>query len=478
MLFSINKEEWIGNEKNDLFAGLVSSIAVLPEVIGFAIIAGVNPMTALFASATTILVITFTGGRPAMISAAAGSMALVMAALIKSHGLEYMIAATILTGVLQLGLGYLGIQKLMKFIPKTVMFGFVNALAILIFLAQVQQLPGQTVWTYSMVAATILLMYGLPKITKAVPPALIVILLMTGIAVLFPNYLQKVGDMGNMSTVVPTLSFPTVPFTIETLSIIFPTAIALTMVGLVESLLTIPIVDKMTGTKGDSKREVKAQGLANVVTGLFGGPAGCAMIGQAVVNVKSGGRKRFSTFVAGTALLVLIFGLKDVMVQIPTAALIGIMITVAIATFEWESLSLIRSFQVTESLVMLVTVGIIVYTHNLASGIFVGVLLSAIIFMARLATISIVQIDNVFVVKGPLFFASTHSFLHYFETMDYDNEILVIDFSHSHIFDHSGVETIKSFISDSKKQNWSLSIIGLDVHNPELCNEIDLLLDK
>ncbi|MBM7690564.1 sulfate permease [Enterococcus ureilyticus] len=476
MLFSIKKEEWIGNGKNDLFAGLVSSIAVLPEVVGFAIIAGVNPMTALFASATTILIISFTGGRPAMVSAAAGSMALVMAALIKSHGLEYMIAATILTGIMQLVLGYLGIQRLMKFIPKTVMFGFVNALAILIFLAQVQQLPGQSIWTYFMVIITIMLMYGLPKVTKAVPPALIVIIVMTVVALAYPGYLQKIGDMGNMSTIVPTLSFPWVPFTVKTFSIIFPTAVALTMVGLIESLLTIPVVDKMTGSKGDNKREVKSQGLANIVTGLFGGPAGCAMIGQAVVNVKSGGRKRLSTFVAGMALLILIFGLKDIMIQIPTAALIGIMITVSFETFEWESLSLIRSFQVTESLVMLVTIGVVVYTHNLAIGIFVGVLLSAVIFMAKLSTISIVQKDDLFAVKGPLFFASTHSFLHYFETVNYDNEQLTIDFSYSHILDHSGVEALKSFVIDMKNQKRKISIIGLDIHNPELSKEIESLL--
>lgn len=476
MLFSIKKEEWLGNGKNDFFAGLVSSIALLPEVVGFAIIAGVSPMTALFASATTILVISFTGGRPAMVSAAAGSMALVMAALIKSHGLEYMIAATVLTGIMQLVLGYLGIQRLMKFIPKTVMFGFVNALAILIFLAQIQQLPGQSLWTYSMVIITIMLIYGLPKVTKAVPPALIVIIVMTIVSLAYPGYLQKIGDLGNMSTIIPTLSFPEVPFTIKTFSIIFPTTVALTMVGLIESLLTIPVVNKMTGNKGDNNREVKSQGLANIVTGFFGGPAGCAMIGQAVVNVKSGGRKRLSTFVAGMALLILIFGLKDIMIQIPTAALIGIMITVSFETFEWESLSLIRSFQVTESLIMLVTIGVVVYTHNLAIGIFVGVLLSAVIFMAKLSTISIVQKDNLFTVKGPLFFASTHSFLHYFETFNCENEQLTIDFSHSHVLDHSGIEALKSFVIDMKNQKRTILIIGLDIHNPKLSKEIESLL--
>ncbi|MBM7709574.1 SulP family inorganic anion transporter [Enterococcus lemanii] len=380
MLFHLKKEEWLGNERSDLFAGLVSSVAILPEVIGFAIIAGVNPISALFASALLLLVTTFTGGRPAMVSAAAGSMALVMAALIQSHGLEYMVAATILTGGLQLLFGYLGIHKLIRYIPQTVMFGFVNALAILIFLAQVQQLPNQTIWSYLMVVSSIALIYLIPKFITVVPPALIVILIMTLLSFFFKDHLQTVGNLGEMQTITPKMMLPNVPFSFETLRIIFPTAFALTIVGLIESLLTIPIVDRMTNSTSDSQREVKAQGLANLVTGLFGGQAGCAMIGQAVINVKSGGRKRLSTLVSGLTLLLFIFVLKDLMLVIPTAALIGIMMTVAVATFEWDSLRLFRSFELIESTIMLLTVASIVYTRNLAVGILLGVALSGLAY--------------------------------------------------------------------------------------------------
>lgn len=380
MLFSFRKNEWLGNEKNDLFAGLVSSIAILPEVIGFAIIAGVNPISALFASAITLLVITFTGGRPAMVSAAAGSMALVIASLIESHGLHYMIAATILTGFIQLFLGYMGIHRLMRFIPQTVMFGFVNALAILIFLAQIQQLPNQSIWSYIMIVTTIILMYIIPKITKVVPPALLIILFMTIISFIFKDNLQTVGNLGGMSAISPTISLPAVPLTLQTLLIILPTSLALAMIGLIESLLTVPIIDKMTDSQSDSQREVKAQGLGNIITGFFGGQVGCAMIGQAVINVKSGGRKKLSTLIASISLLLFIFVFKDIMIQIPTAALIGIMITVALDTFEWESLQLIRTFEITESFIMIVTISVIVYTHNLAIGIILGVLLSGIVY--------------------------------------------------------------------------------------------------
>ena len=380
MLFSIKKSEWLGNERNDLFAGLVSSVAILPEVIGFAIIAGVHPLSAVFASAVTLLVITFTGGRPAMVSASAGSMALVLAGLIQAHGLSYMLAATILTGFLQFILGYLGIHKLMRFIPKTVMYGFVNALAILIFMAQVQQLPHQTLWSYGMIICSILLIYLLPKFITIVPPALIVILFMTILSYFLKGHLQTVGDLGEMNQFHPAIRWPNVPVNLETLWIILPSSVALAMVGLIESLLTIPIVDKMTTSQSDSQREVKAQGFANIITGFFGGQAGCAMIGQAVINVKSGGRKRLSTLISGITLLLFIFVFKSVMVAIPTAALIGIMMTVAVDTFDWESLQLFRTFEITEIVILLVTVGVIVYTHNLAIGIILGVLLSGLLY--------------------------------------------------------------------------------------------------
>ena len=381
MLLSIKKEEWTGNTRNDLFAGLVSSVAILPEVIGFAIIAGVHPMSAVFASAITLLVITFTGGRPAMVSAAAGSMALVIAGLVKSHGLNYMIAATILTGIFQFILGYLNIHKVMKYIPNSVMIGFVNALAILIFMAQVQQLPSQNVLGYAMVIVSILAIYLLPKYIKVVPPALIIIIIMTIGSFVFKGSFNTVGDLGDMSSLNVSLGLPTVPMTFETFTIILPTAVSLTFIGLMETLLTIPIVDEMTDSTSDSKREVKAQGLANFITGFFGGQAGCAMIGQAVINVKSGGRTRLSTFISGMTLLLFIFVLDSLMVVIPTAALIGIMITVAVDTFDWKSVEMVKSWEMIESTVMVVTVGLIVYTGNLAIGIFCGVILNGLLVL-------------------------------------------------------------------------------------------------
>lgn len=471
MLIAIKKEEWLGNVKNDLLAGMVTSIALIPEVIGFAIIAGVNPMTALFASVTTALVTSFTGGRPAMVSAAAGSMALVMVSLIKNHGIQYMIAATILTGIIQLILGYLGIQKLMRFVPKPVMLGFVNSLALLIFTAQIQQLVGGNQWTYLMAGVTIALMYLIPKITKAIPPALIVIVLMTVCSIVFPMGIQTVGDMGDMNGLLPRLSFPNIPLNFETLKIIFPTALALSIVGLVESLLTAPLINEMTDTTSDNQREVKAQGLANIVTGFLGGPAGCAMIGQAVINVKSGGRKRLSTFAAGSFLLFLIVVLKGLMIQIPTAALIGIMITVAIATFDWKSFQYLKTMHITEGAIMLITVGIVIYTHNLAIGIIAGVVLSAIVFMTKISLVYVVKENNRFKIHGQLFFASTHDFTQAFAE-PIQEDLIILDFTHSHIWDDSSVEAIIKVIQKLKAQNKQVEIEGLNAQSQELVEKL------
>ncbi|MDZ5757875.1 SulP family inorganic anion transporter [Carnobacterium maltaromaticum] len=472
MLISLKKEEWFGNIKNDILGGLVTSIALIPEVIGFAIIAGVNPITALFASVTTAIVTSITSGRPAMVSAAAGSMALVMVTLIKNHGIEYMVAATILTGILQLALGYLGVHKLMKFISKPVMLGFVNALAILIFLAQVQQLGNKNIFTYVMVGISIVLMYMIPKLSKEIPPALIVIIIMTLLS-LFPQFgLQTVGDLGDMSGKLPFPSLPMVPFTLETLIIIFPTALALSMVGLIESLLTLPLIDDMTESKGDSQREVKAQGLANVVTGFFGGPAGCAMIGQAVINVKSGGRKRLSTLTAGLALLFLIVALKSLMIQIPTAALIGIMITVAFETFDWESTKKLKKVSLTETSIMLVTVAIVVYTHNLAIGILVGVLLSIFVFIAKVSKLKFNQSNETIYISGQLFFASANSLIEYFEKQD-PQENIMIDLSHVHIWDESGIDALFATLNILDTKYHSYKIVGLQTTNMKLKAKID-----
>lgn len=467
MLLSLRKDEWFGNIKNDVLGGLVTSIALIPEVIGFAIIAGINPITALFASVITIVVTSVTGGRPGMVSAAAGSMALVMVTLIKNYGVEYMIAATILTGIIQLTLGYLGIQKFMKFIPKPVMLGFVNALALLIFIAQIQQLGGKNSWTYIMVLVTIAMMYLIPKMTKVIPPALVVILLMTILVFMFPLGVQTVGDLGDMDGSLPFLSIPAIPFSFETLKIILPTSIALAMVGLIESLLTLPLIDDMTGTIGNSQREVKSQGLANIITGFFGGQAGCAMIGQAVINVKSGGLKRLSTFTAGMSLLFMILFLRGTMVQIPTAALIGIMITVSFETFDWKSFGYVRDVPFTESIVMLVTVAIVVYTHNLAIGIAIGVLMSAIIFMSKLSKMEIIQSGKNIKIVGQLFFASTHSFKEAMESIHAEGE-LVLDFTSTQIWDDSGVEAVYESIQKLELNHVDVQVKGLTTHNLKL----------
>ena len=474
MLISFNKNEWLGNIKNDILGGLVTSIALIPEVIGFAIIAGVNPITALFASVTTAIVTSITGGRPAMVSAAAGSMALVMVTLIKNHGLEYMIAATILTGIIQLILGYLGIHKLMKYISKPVMLGFVNALAILIFLAQVQQLGNKNLATYVMVGATILIMYIFPKISKSFPPALIVIIVMS-ILSLYPSLgLQTVGDLGDMTGSLPLPSLPSIPFTLETFLIIFPTSLALSMVGLIESLLTLPLINDMTDSTGDNKREVKAQGLANIVTGFFGGPAGCAMIGQAVINVKSGGRKRLSTLTAGLALLFLIVALKGVMIQIPTAALIGIMITVAFETFDWESVKLIRKKPIAETIIMIITISIVVYTHNLAIGILVGVVLSMIVFITKASKLEFIKVDETIYISGQLFFASASSLIDYFNNLSVE-ENMTVDLSRVHIWDESGIEALNSMFDTLEKNEASIQIVGIRTTDKQLINRIDQL---
>ncbi|UDM74598.1 SulP family inorganic anion transporter [Vagococcus fluvialis] len=447
MLLSLRKDEWFGNIKNDMLGGIVTAIALIPEVIGFAIIAGINPITALFASVSTSIVTSFTSGRPGMVSAAAGSMALIMVSIIKDHGIEYMIAATILTGVIQLILGYLGIHKLMKFISKPVMLGFVNALAILIFMAQIQQLVNVTTITYVVVGGSILLMFFLPKIFKSIPPALIVIILTTIISMFSSITLQTVGDLGDITGSLPTFSIPTIPFTIETSLIILPVSLGLTMVGLIESLLTLPLVDDMTNTQGNSHREVKSQGLANIFTGFLGGPAGCAMIGQSVINVKSGGKKRLSTLIAGLSLLLLIVFFKEIMIQIPTAALIGIMITVSFETFDWKSIKNIKQTDISDIIIMMTTILIVVYTHNLAIGIFVGVFLNIILFTIEISKLTITQTEATLEIKGLLFFISSNYLTEYFNKIDLET-INKIDFTDLKVFD----ETSKSVLDDVIKK--------------------------
>ncbi|AQP54513.1 sulfate permease [Vagococcus penaei] len=450
MLLSYKKNEWIGNIKHDIFGGLVTSVALIPEVIGFAIVSGVNPITALFASVIMLVVTSLTGGRPAMVSAAAGSMALVMVTLIKTHGIDYMIAATVLTGIIQVVLGYLKINQLMRFVSPPVMAGFINALALLIFMAQIQQLHQVTIVTYLMVIAAIAGMYILPHITQAIPAALIIIVTLTVGTTVFGWNVQTVGALGDMAGSVSGIHLPNVPFTIDTLRIILPTSLTLALVGLVESLLTLPIVDEMTDSVGDSQREVKAQGLANIMTGFFGGPAGCAMIGQAVINVKSGGRERLSTVTAGGVLFLLIVFFKDIMLQIPTPALIGIMITVAITTFDFNSLKRVKEAPMIESFTMFLTIAIVLYTHNLALGIIVGVLVSMIALVTKISQVQLKVSGPKIVIKGQLFFASVASFNEEMDTISLDN-IDIIDCRQLHIIDNSGADALLTWLNENNQ---------------------------
>ncbi|MBC2311102.1 SulP family inorganic anion transporter [Listeria booriae] len=475
MLFSLQKNEWFGNLRVDFLSGLVVAFALIPEAIGFSIIAGVDPMIGLYASFTMAVVIAFIGGRPAMISAATGAMALLVVDLVKNHGLQYLLAATILTGIFQLLFGYLGIAKLMRFIPRSVMVGFVNALAILIFTAQLTQFQHANWMMYAMVGVSLLILYGLPKFFKAIPAALIAIIVMTVISISLHLDLKTVGDMGNISSTLPVFLIPSIPFNLETLQIILPTALGLSIVGLLESLLTASIVDDMTNTDSDKTREAKGQGIANIVTGFFGGMAGCAMIGQSVINVSAGGRKRFSTLVAGIFLMVLIIVLGNWVVQIPMAVLVAIMIMVSIGTFDWRSFEYIRKGHFTDTAVMIVTVVIVVFTHNLAIGVITGVILSAILFMVKISKIHVkseIKPEKIiYKAKGQLFFASVDNFTKEM-AVTVENKRVLFDLSELHIWDDSGVEAIYKVIQQFENAGNSVRMIGLNKESRRMMRQL------
>ncbi|MFC1283845.1 SulP family inorganic anion transporter [Bacillus paralicheniformis] len=467
--------EWFSNVRGDILSGIVVALALIPEAIAFSIIAGVDPMVGLYASFCIAVVISFTGGRPAMISAATGAMALLMGSLVRDHGLDYLFAATILTGIIQLIFGVLKIARFMKFIPRSVMVGFVNALAILIFMAQVPHFVGVSNMTYVVVGITLLIIYVLPRFTKAVPSALVAIIAMTVFAIFGHFDLRTVGDLGEMKQSLPAFMIPNIPFNFETLAIIFPTAFALSIVGLLESLLTSSIVDDMTDTESDKNRESRGQGIANIVAGFFGGMAGCAMIGQSVINVKSGGRGRLSTFVAGIFLMFLILVLGDWVVQIPMAALAGVMIMVSIGTFDWSSFSMLRKVPLTDSIVMLVTVITVVATHDLSKGVFAGVILSAIFFVAKISKLKIEEKSEEhavkYIIKGQVFFASVQDFVKSFKT-DEQTKKVILDFSEAHIWDDSAVAAIDKVVLKMKDQGIDVDLIGLNESSGKLVEKL------
>ncbi|MFI8713741.1 SulP family inorganic anion transporter [Brevibacillus brevis] len=472
------KMEWFSNVRADMLAGITVALALIPEAIAFSIIAGVDPMVGLYASFCIAVTIAFVGGRPGMISAATGAMALLMITLVKEHGIEYLFAATALTGILQLVLGACKIGRLMTFVPHTVVLGFVNALAILIFMAQLPHFIGASWVMYVMLAGTLAIIYLLPRLTKAVPSALVAIIVMTVISIWAGLDVRTVGDMGEITRQLPLFHIPSVPLNWETLMIILPYSFPLALVGILESLMTAAILDEMTDTRSNKNTEVKGQGIANIITGFFGGMAGCAMIGQSVINVKSGGRGRLSTLVAGIFLLFLILVLGDVVKQIPMASLVGVMVMVSIGTFNWQSIRDLRKIPVGDAVVMITTVIIVVATHDLAKGVISGVILSAVIFGWRMARLHATSYESdmgekVYTVSGQLFFGTMTHFVDQFSFQD-DPQQIIIDFSRSHVWDLSAVTAISKVVEKYRQLDKFVVITGLNDESKRLIDRVGI----
>lgn len=436
------KQQWFGNIRGDILAGMVVALALIPEAIAFSIMAGVDPMVGLYASFVIAVTISFIGGRPAMISAATGAMAIVVVSLVRDHGLQYLLATTILTGVFQIIFGFCKISKLMKFISNAVMLGFVNSLAILVFIAQTPHFIGESLMTWVFLLVTMALVLLIPYVFKAIPSPLITVVILTVVAIYSGVNLNTVGDMGSITTTLPTFLVPDIPWNLETLRIILPYSLALAVVGLMESLMTAQLLDEMTDSDSNKDVEARGQGIANIVNGFFGGMAGCAMIGQSFINVINGARGRLSTFVSGAFLMFLIIVLGDYVKQIPMPVLAGVMVVVCIKQFDWSSFKYAVTAPKQDVFVMLLTIGLVLYTHNLAIGVVAGVFMSAIFFVAKIAGIRIKEENGVHMVEGQLFFASTEYFLRYFKALPKTNEI-VIDLNYSQIWDESAVRALE-----------------------------------
>jgi sulfate permease, SulP family len=462
--------------RTEVLAGLVVALALIPEAISFSIIAGVDPRVGLFASVTMAISIAFLGGRPAMISAATGAVALVIAPVVREHGTDYLIATVILAGILQVLLGLLGVARLMRFIPRSVMVGFVNALAILIFVAQLPYLIDVPWIVYPMVAAGIAILVLLPKVTEVVPAPLVAIVVLTAITVVLALNVPDVSDQGDLPESLPTLLVPDVPLSLETLQIIAPYAVAMALVGLMESLMTAKLVDDVTDTRSNKTRESWGQGVANIVTGFFGGMGGCAMIGQTMINVKaSGARTRISTFMAGAFLLLLVVTLGDVVGTIPMAALVAVMVMVSVGTFDWHSIrpATLRRMPRSETLVMLSTVAVTVVTHNLAYGVVTGVIVAALAFVRRVSHLTeVVEVAHpdertrVYAVRGELLWASSNDLVHQFDYAG-DPENVIIDLSDAHIWDASTVATFDAITSKYAARGKTATIVGLNEPSAE-----------
>jgi sulfate permease, SulP family len=462
------RQDWFSNVRNDLLAGLVVALALIPEAIAFSIIAGVDPKVGLYASFCIAVVISFVGGRPGMISAATGAMALVMVTLVKDHGLEYLLAATVLTGVLQIIAGWIRLGTLMRFVSRSVVTGFVNALAILIFLAQLPELTNVTWHVYAMTAAGLSIIYGFPYLTKSVPSPLVTIVVLTAVAIVLDLDIRTVGDMGELPDSFPLFLIPNISLNLETLLIILPYSLTLMVVGLLESLMTATIVDDLTDSSSNKNRECMGQGVANIASGFMGGMAGCAMIGQSVINVKSGGRGRLSTFSAGVFLMLMIVFASDWVAQIPMAALVAVMIMVSIGTFNWSSIRNLKDHPKSSSVVMLATVATTVATHDLAKGVLVGVLLSGFFFAHKVGLIMRVRsladpdgLSRTYTVIGQVFFASADQFIASFDFKEVIEKVR-IDVSRAHFWDITAISALDKVILKFRREATEVEVVGLN----------------
>ncbi|MCR1873244.1 SulP family inorganic anion transporter [Mammaliicoccus lentus] len=480
-MFENLKIEWFSNPSKNILAGIVVALALIPEAIAFSIIAGVDPMVGLYAAFIIATTTSIVGGRPAMISGAAGAVALIVTPLVRDHGVEYLFAATILMGIIQLILGILKIGRLMKFIPRSVMIGFVNALAILIFMSQLEHIFGISISTYMYLIITLLIVYIVPKFFKTIPAPLIAIIILTALYMYTGANVRTVGDLGSITRAFPHFLIPDVPFNVETFKIIFPFSLSMAVVGLVESLLTAKIVDDATDSYSNKNKESRGQGIANVITGLFGGMGGCAMIGQSIINVRSGANSRLSTFTAGIVLIFLIIVLGDIVVQIPMPILAGIMIMVSVGTFDWQSFKYIKQAPKSDAVVMLLTVIIVLFTNNLAIGVVVGVIFSALFFATKISNVRVElnQQDKsyLYYFKGQIFFVSIDSMM---EQLDFtiENSHIELDFTDAHLWDDSAVDAIDTIVKKFEDKQNSVNVKQLNADSRKIISELSQLNER
>ena len=478
-MISLKKDEWFSNIRTDVLAGLVVGLALIPESIAFSAIAGVDPQVGLYASFCIAVTIAFFGGRTAMISAATGAMALLMITLVKEHGLQYLLAATVLTGMIQIIASYFKVAKLMRFVSQSVVYGFLNALAILIFVAQLPEISQMDLSGYMFLVlglAVIYLFPYLPKIGKAIPSPLVCIIVLSLLALLLGSDMRTVSDLGQFPDTLPIFLIPNIPLNLDTLLIILPYAMTLATVGLLETMMTTTVINEVTQTEGDRHQECRGQGIANIVSGFMGGMAGCAMIGQSIINVSSGARTRLSTLVAGVFLLCLVVFFKDWLAYIPMAALVAIMVMVALTTFNWDSVKNFSKHPKQSNIVMLSVVAIVLATHNLALGVLVGVMLSALFLVNKLESEVKVQSElegnkRIYVVKGQIFFSSSDKFYQFFNFNE-SIQSVEIDLTHAHIWDITSVNMLANIVAKFESKNIHVEVIGLNQASSTLIDRV------